>query len=260
MYTWEIFPYLARNLIKPKDDKKPILALISVLLIVTAALAYPLAGMFIFYGSSEDVDFGGTFNLEGRIVTKNGTGISGVLVEIMGTRSSTISDSEGYYEIPDAPNGIKKIKLSVSGYKNETNTILLHPDFGTQVDFQMEEGTGSLEFNNLWFFFTISILMVMFSIFIMYGAYFAVKRKRFAVVLVGSILGIFIMTPSLIFTFMPSVFAIGALGFILSTTAMIMTVTNRKVFLKTQHDFEPEKKGESIPPAEPDTMPFESKQ
>jgi hypothetical protein len=259
MYTWEIFPHLARNLIRSKEDRGPALTLISVFLIVSAALVYPMAGMFIYYGISENVDFEGNSDLEGRIVNKTGDGISGVLVEIMGTRFSTYSDSEGNYEIPNAPNGIKKIRLTVSGYKMETNTLLLHPDFGSQVDFQMEEGSGNLEFNNLWFFFTISILMVLFSIFTIYGSYFASKKKRFAVVLVGSVLGMLTMAPSLLFTFLPSIFIMGILGFILSCSATIMTITNRKFFTKTQHDFDSDESTEPKSPSESDPAVSEPK-
>ena len=259
-YTWEIFPHLAKDLIRPKDDRSSVLSLISVLLIISAALVYPLAGMFIYYGTAENVDFEGTSTLEGRIVNKTGDGISGVLVEIVGTRFSTHSDSSGNYEIRNAPNGIKKIKLTVSGYKEETNILLLHPDFGSQVDFQMEKGSGNLEFNNLWFFFTISVLMIMFSIFTLYGAYFANKKKRFAVVLVGGILGMFVMAPSLLFTFIPSIFILGVLGFILSCSATIMTITNRKLFVKTELGPDSDEKAEPIPPPESESTHPEPRQ
>jgi hypothetical protein len=230
MYTWEIFPHLARNLIKPKEDRKPILSLISVLLIITAALVYPMAGMYIFYGASEDVDFEGTFTMQGQVINNTEDGISGVFVEIEGTQYNTYTDSTGRYTIRNVPNGIRKVRLSADGYKEETNTLLLHPDFGSEIDFQMEKGNGTLEFNNLWFFFTISVLMVLFSIFTLYGAYFASKQKRFAVVLVGGVMGLLIMAPSLLFTFIPAVFTMGIFGSILGTTATIMAITNRKAF------------------------------
>jgi hypothetical protein len=257
MYTWEIFPHLAKKLIRSRDEKSPALSIISVLLIVSAALAYPMAGMFIYYGSAEDLDLEGNFDMEGRIVNSTGDGISGVHVEIVGTGFNAISGPTGHYEIQNVPNGIKKVRLSVPGYKNETNILLLHPDFGTTVDFQMEKGSGELEFNNIWFFFTIAILMIMFSILVIYGSYYANKKKRFAVVLVGGTLGVLVMAPSLLFTFLPSIFIMGVIGFILSCSATIMTITNRRFFMKIQNDSEPQQSTPYQPPEEPGSSPPE---
>jgi hypothetical protein len=234
-YTWELFPHLARDLFRSKENRGPVLKLIGVLLLVTATMMYPMAGVYIYYGISEDIDFGGTFTLEGKIVTENGTGIPGAQIEIVGTNLQAVSDLSGSYEITRAPTGIKKIRITTPGYKEETNVVLLHPEFGAQMDFQLTDGSGTLEFNNLWFFFTLAILAIIFSIFTLYGAIFAFKGRRFAVALVGGILGIFVFSPALLFTFIPMILLFGVFGFILSFSTMVMTVTNRKGFIKTEY-------------------------
>jgi hypothetical protein len=235
-YTWEMFPHMARDLMKPRENRGPVLKLIGVLLIINIAMMYPMSGVYMYYGISEDEDFGGNFTLEGKIVTENGTGIEGAQIEILGTSLSTVSDSSGSYEIRDAPTGIKKIRITTSGYKDETNIVLLHPDLGAQIDFQLTNGSGNLEFNNLWFFFTLALLSILFSIFTLFGAYYAFRGKRFAVTLTGCILAIFVFTPSLLFTFIPLLLIFGIFGFILSFSAMAMTITNRKGFAKMEFE------------------------
>jgi hypothetical protein len=253
IYTWEIYPHIARDILSPKPNKKPVIILIGVLLMLTCAIEIPLAGMFIFYGTSTNVDFGSTYDIEGKIIAGNGTNISGVRVIIEDTGLVSITDSNGNYEMRNVPSGIRTMRLHHVDYKEEKHTILLHEDFAPRVDFQMEEGSGELEFNNLWFLFTIAVLIMMFSMFIIAGSFLAFKARRFAVVLVGGILGMFTTAPTLLFTFIPSIFILGTFGFILSTTAMITTISNRKYFSENVHSEKPEKipgtdEGQAISP------------
>lgn len=190
--------------------------------------------MFVYYASSEDLDFGGTLTIKGEVLTEDGDGLPGTTITIIGTDLSTITDAEGNYLIRNVPNGIWRIKASRAGYKEETHKVLLQRYFSDTVDFHMEQGSGSEESNDLWFFFSLAILMMMFSPFIVAGSFYSFKRKRFSVVLVGSILGIFTMSPSLVLGFMPSIFIMGAMGFILSSSALLMIVLNRRAFIKSR--------------------------
>jgi hypothetical protein len=249
-----MYPHLAKDILSPKPNKKPIILLIGVLLLITASLEFPLAGMFIFYGTAEDLDFGDTMDIEGKIVSENGTNLSGVRVTILNTGLTTISDSQGNYEIRNAPQGIWRIRTSLPGYKQETHKLLLQESFGTDTDedlileynFQIQEGSGEVEHNELWLFFTLAIIMLLFSIFILAGAFLAFKQRRFAVVLVGGILGMFTMTPPLLFAFIPSIFAMGIIGFLLSSFAMFTTITNRKEFAETEKAREIEEKKKQL--------------
>jgi hypothetical protein len=249
-----MYPHLARDILSPKPNKKPIILLIGVLLLITASLEFPLAGMFIFYGTAEDFDFGETMDIEGKIISENGTNMSGVRVTILNTGLTTLSDSQGNYEIRNAPQGIWRIRTSLTGYKQETHKLILQESYGTDSDgdlileynFQMQEGSGEVEHNELWLFFSLAIIMMMFSLFILAGAFLAFKQRRFAVVLVGAILGMFTMTPPLLFAFIPSIFAMGVIGFLLSSSALITTISNRKEFAETKHSEEEEVKEEPM--------------
>ncbi len=238
VYSWEMYPNAARELMRRKEDKKPILILIGVFLLITFILAIPIASLFLYYSTSEGMDFGETIVLSGNIRDEDGTGISGARVSIAGTELSAISDAQGNYEIQSAPTGIWRIRVTLAGYKEEDHKVLVSKGFIDTIDFEMEEGEGKVESNELWFFISLAILILIFSCFVFFGAYYSFKRKRFAVVLVGAILGIFTMTPPMAMTFLPSIFAMGALGFILSLSALFMVIMNRKAFLETHESSE----------------------
>lgn len=231
-----MFPHVARGLIEHKEGKKPVLIIIGVFLIITAALEFPIAGMLGYYASSDGLDFGGTLTLHGKVVADDGSNLSGVTVTIIGTNLSSISDENGNYTIRNAPNGIWRIKASLTGYNDEIHKVLIHSEleFTDTVNFKLKEGRGRKEFNDIWFFLSLCILMIMFSSFIIAGSYYSFKRRRFSVVLVGAILGIFTMSPPLVLWFIPSIFMMSTLGFILSTSALIMTIMNRKAFTESE--------------------------
>lgn len=227
---------MARGLIEQKESKKPVFIIIGVFLLITAALEFPIAGIFAYYASSDGLDFGGTLTLHGKVVADDGTSLSGVTVTIIGTNLSSISDENGNYTIRNAPNGIWRIKASLTGYKEVIHKVLIHSEleFTDTVNFKLREGTGRKEFNDVWFFLSLCILMIMFSSFIIAGSYYSFKRSRFSVVLVGAIMGMFTMSPPLVLWFIPSIFMMSTMGFMLSTSALIMTIMNRKAFTESK--------------------------
>ncbi|UCG68546.1 MAG: carboxypeptidase-like regulatory domain-containing protein [Thermoplasmata archaeon] len=234
LYSWELYPHIHRELVKQKPSKNPILTVIGAFLIITFALEFPIAGLMIYYGSSDGVDFGGTMVLEGEITAEDGTNLSGATISIRGTDLSTTSNEQGNFSINNAPRGIWTIEVSLAGYMEEKHKVLLHQDFIESVDFQLEEGSGSKNSNDIWYFFSLAILAILFSPFVFAGAYYAFRRVRFAVVLVGSILGIITMSLAFAFSFIPSIFIMGAMGFLFSSSALVMTVINRKAFIKSR--------------------------
>jgi hypothetical protein len=235
IYSWELYPHIARDLLRQKESKKPTFVIIGVFLLVTFAMLFPIAGILVYYGASEGIDFGGTLTLEGEVKADDGTRLSGAIISIVGTDLSTISDAQGNYMIPNAPNGIWRIKATMTGYKEEAHKVLIQEGFSDTVDFNLEEGVGKKESNDLWFFLSLAILMTIFCPFILAGSFYSFRRKRFGVVLVGAILGIFTMSPPLVYGFVPSLFIMGVIGFILSSSAFIMIITNRKAFKEPRH-------------------------
>jgi hypothetical protein len=225
---------MARELLRQKESKKPVFVIIGVFLLITFTMEFPIAGMLVYYGTAEGVDFGGTLTLQGEVRADDGTGLSGARISIVGTDLSTISNAQGNYRIRNAPNGIWRIKATMTGYKEEAHKVLISEGFSDTVDFNLEEGSGSKESNDLWFFLSLAILIMIFSPFIIAGSFYSFKRKRFAVVLVGSILGIFTMSPALALSFMPSLLVMGAIGFILSSSALLMIIMNRKAFIESR--------------------------
>ena len=54
-------------------EKKSIFVIIGALLIITATLQFPIAGLLVYYSTSEGVEFGGTFDLHGTIRAADGS-------------------------------------------------------------------------------------------------------------------------------------------------------------------------------------------
>jgi hypothetical protein len=228
-----MFPRLAKELISEGESKRPIFIIIGIFLITTAALEFPIAGMLAYYGLSDDVDFGDTLTLQGKVVSESGANLSDVRISIIGTDLFSVSDEDGTYIIPDAPEGIWRIEASLEGYKDEVHKVLLFRTFSETVDFSMERGSGENHVNDLWYFISLAIVMVIFSAFIIAGSLYSFKGKRFSVVFVGAVLGMFTMAPGLVMWFSPTLFIMSSAGFILSSSALLMTVANRKAFKKT---------------------------
>jgi hypothetical protein len=241
-----MYPHVARELMTPKRKRNQAFALIGIFLLIIFALEFPIAGLLMYYGSAEEVDFGDTLTLTGEVQAEDGSSIVGATIMILGTDLSTTSDSDGEYAIHNAPSGIWHVLVSHSGYKEEEHKVLLERGFSDTLNFELEEGSGKIEENDLWFFFSLAILMLVFSSFVFAGSYYSFKNRRFAVVLVGSVMGIFTMTPPFVFGFTSPVFALGTVGMILSLSALMIAIVNRKSFTPTEHT--DEQRGINVPP------------
>jgi len=211
-------------------EKKSIFVIIGALLIITATIQFPIAGLLAYYSTSEGVEFGGTFDLHGTIRAADGTNLSGVRISIVGTSLFTISDDNGEYILFGAPNGIWRIEAQLAGYRGETRRVIVDELLFSEVNFELKTGSGSEEVNDLWFFISLAILTLMFSVFVIAGAMYSFRGQRFTVVLVGAILGLFTMIPALAFWFLPLVFILAIIGFFTSMCALIMIIWHR-------HDF-----------------------
>ncbi|UCE37949.1 MAG: carboxypeptidase-like regulatory domain-containing protein [Thermoplasmata archaeon] len=246
LYSWELLPWEAREHLRSKKGRNPVFVIIGVFLIIIFALEIPIAGLFFYYGSTDGLDFGGNITLSGNVQGEDGTNLSGATISIIGTNLTTTSDEKGKYTLENAPRGIWSVRVFHVGYKEETRRILIQQGFIDSLDFKLEEGVGNRKQNDLWYFFSLAILMLLFSPFVVAGSYYAFKRRRFAVVLVGAILGILTMTPSFVFEFSLLVFILGSLGFILSISALMMIVMNRRAFLEREYKIISEEEDKSI--------------
>lgn len=235
---------MAKELIRKGESKKPIFIIIGVFLITTAALVLPMAGMMAYYSFSDGVAFGGTFTLQGKVIAEDDTNLSEVRISILGTGLFSISDENGTYIIPNAPEGIWRIKASLGGYKEEVHRVLLLRTFSDTVDFSLERGNGENDVNDLWYFVSLAVVLVMFSPFVIAASMYSFKGKRFSVVFVGAILGMFTMAPGLVMWFSPTIFIMGSVGFILSSSALLMIVANRKAFIKSGDTIPKNEKGQ----------------
>ena len=211
-------------------EKRTIFVIIAALLLITAAIQFPLAGLFVYYSTSDGVEFGGTFDLHGTIKDTDGTNLSGVRISIVGTSLFAISDGNGEYTIFNAPNGIWRVEAQLDGYRGETRRVILQELMFYEVNFELKGGRGSEEVNDLWFFISLAILTLMFSIFVLAGAMYSFRGQRFPVVLVGAILGLFTMSPALVMWFLPLIFILGFIGFFTSICALLLAVWHRRDF------------------------------
>lgn len=223
-------PYRGRHFTGNETKKKSIFTIIGTLLMITATLQFPIAGLLAYSSTIEGVRFGGTFDLEGTITDSDGTNLSGVRISIVGTSLSAVSDEEGHYTIFGAPDGIWRIEAQLDGYRGETRRVLVHELLFNEVNFELENGSGNTETNELWFFITLAILTLLFSIFVIIGAWYSFRGQRFSFVLVGSILGLFTMCAGLAFWFLPVIFILAMIGFFTSTCALLLTVWHREDF------------------------------
>jgi len=77
--------------------------------------------------------------VSGKIIDNNGESINGVIVTVVGTSLSTISDTEGFYSIT-LPSGSQKLSFSYIGYKEKTVKVN-----GPTVNVRMEEEADALQ-------------------------------------------------------------------------------------------------------------------
>ena len=219
----QYYDYPPRRPPKRKKSQKPKIA--GGLLIVVAVLGMLFSLMMIgsgfFLDNIEGIPFsdGGTTDIEGRVINNSGEPIEGVTISIIDTDLSTTTDSSGYYDLADVPNGFQEIRVERNGYKTIIYKTYIHSGEstsenyhfgdveidrdGTEIDFTMDQGTGTNSYGfdrelvesilgGLHGFLTfIGVVTLICSIVALIGGIFALKRENYGIVVAGSVVGIF---------------------------------------------------------------------
>ena len=201
--------------IKPRTNKPLIAAIILMCVfglgITTAVFSEP------FVETSLDVASGlglkGNVQITVKELLTNET-IPNVTISINDKIQST--NENGVLNLKDVKLGIQTIEISKTGYKTKTNEVLIIPIFSNEIDFKLEEGSGSAEKDN---FDTLgcSFIIAIFSIFALIGVVACLKRQNLDVAIAGSIIGIFS-------------FGFFVIGSILSIIAFIIIMKSRDEF------------------------------
>ena len=229
---------------KPSRSSKPGIA--GALLILTTIFGliatFFMVGAGIFMGNAdESFEFWGADNsgdVAGTVEYLNGTPAENVTISVMGEDIVTQTDDGGNYILFNVPTGNQKIQVEKEGY----NTIIYKKFVGTE-DFQWNGNSGSghnSDGNNQDFTITpgdrtldrgsyppwgmisgfllfCAILIFIFSIISLFGAYHSFKRKKFSVAIAGAIVGIFTV-----------------IGIIFSLIALFILIISRNEFSKSE--------------------------
>ncbi|UCH87886.1 MAG: carboxypeptidase-like regulatory domain-containing protein [Thermoplasmata archaeon] len=202
--------------VKKKHSSKPYI--IGAMLFLTAVIGLAAGSMAlvggVFLGTS-DGGFGpwddGAADVTGRVTFLNGTGVEDATVSIVNSDLSTQTDAEGYYILYDTPTGNQELKVEYEGYNTYIRKVFITPhsevewdveseEFKNEnnYDFVISEGDQTIERGeeSPWgeiggILIVCAVLLIVFSVVALIGGIYAVNRKKFNVVLAGSILGIF---------------------------------------------------------------------
>jgi hypothetical protein len=200
---------------KARLSNKP--KMVGTLLIIVGVLGLVTAGMGFFglaiFGEVADWypgEEGDTMTVAGRVTMLNGTAIGGAVIVVVDEGLSAVTDSDGYYAIYNVPVGDQTLSCSKEGYTTINRRVTVSADifrgdepfsdFGRDVDFAMTVGddevtTGkwidgdAFDFKAIWLTCTVIILIA--SLFALFGAFNAFKRANISWVIVGCVAGIF---------------------------------------------------------------------
>jgi hypothetical protein len=159
---------------------------------------------FSFMGMEDKAD------VYGRVTFTNGTPVDGANVSIVGEPLTAETDETGNYLIYNVPTGNHKIKVEFEGY----NTIIYKTFIGPEesrwddssrqgksadnkYDFTLTPGDDTIErgsyppFELIRGIMTIcGVLVLIFSVIVLLGGLYALKRKNFMITILAAILGI----------------------------------------------------------------------
>jgi hypothetical protein len=184
--------------------------IIAVMFLIAVGMFFGGLGEGILF-MDEDI----TGDISGNVAFENGTPVENVSISIIGHDLNTITDQNGNYVLLDVPIGNQKIKVEKEGYltiihrafinsnnldgKNEDPEINFNEENSdNEFDFELTPGTGESTTGSYmpteWiegFLYFCAVVLIIISIFQFVGGYYAIKRKKFGLVLVSAILGIF---------------------------------------------------------------------
>ncbi|MDI6708086.1 MAG: hypothetical protein QME47_03255 [Candidatus Thermoplasmatota archaeon] len=130
-------------------------------------------------------------SLYGRVVDKNGTGIEDVTIELNDLVVKT--NSTGYYKLENVRGGLHKIKIYKPNNKTIIAKIFVLPRNEAE-NFELIPGEGIIEEDHTLELFAVlyscATIELIFSVFALVGGVLAIKRRHFAVCVVGSVVGL----------------------------------------------------------------------
>jgi len=206
--------------IKPKTNKPKIAVIILVCVFALGLITAAYSDMFI--ESSLDVasSFGMTGTVEIHVINQTNKSIENIQVKIEGVNDIK-KTGNGSYFAENIELGFREITITSSEYINLTQEILVIPFFKSSHNIKMKKGAGYDKnyFDNT----SCSIILMIFSVFALFGAVASLKREHFDVAIAGCIISIFS-------------FGFFMIGSILSVIAFV-------IVFKSKEEFENGKKG-----------------
>jgi len=205
--------------IKPTTGKPTIAAVLLIIVFAIGITSSAFPGTFIETPLDVLANGGMTGSVDLLVLDQSNNSLGEVLIIIDGT--STTTDENGLYSAENISPGLKKVEISLTGYKTLTREILVVPFITSSHEIIMEDGNDEkyIPFDTIG----CSIILVIFSVFALLAAVVSMKRQHLDVAVVGSILSIFS-------------FGFLMIGSIISIIALI-------IILKSRDEFENGKKG-----------------
>ncbi len=190
------------------------------------------AGLMELTGEDDNADVTGSISLD------DGSAAQNVTISVIDEHISTQTDANGEFRLKNVPIGNQKLKLEKEGYKTIIHKTFIVPsndstwdnfnpegeEFDNDYEFILERGNETITEGEYppfqvmtTFCYTCAVIAAILSIFSIVGGIYAMKRKKFHIVVAGAILGIFSIG-----------FIIGA---ILAIIALIMIFMSKQEFM-----------------------------
>jgi DNA-directed RNA polymerase subunit RPC12/RpoP len=199
--------------IKTRTNKPTIAAVLLISVFAIGITSVAFSDAFIETPLDVLANVGMTGSVDLLLLDQLNNSLGNVSIIIDGT--STTTDENGSYSAENISLGIKKVEVSLTGYKTLIREILVVPFITSSHEIIIEDGNGEkyIPFDTIG----CSIVLVIFSVFALLAAVMSLKRQHFDVAVVGSILGIFS-------------FGFLMIGSIISIIALIIILRSRDEF------------------------------
>jgi len=234
-YSWEIYPFFYPML--PKRKRKPhpsVFKAASLLLLVSATFA--LISAAVFAEAPVLLGFGGKTSLGGTVFDDLKSPVSRANVTLDNS-ISVRTDINGKFSFPQIACGEHALKVEKSGYDVYSASVFVIKGLSDDIKISVSEGTGGsyhdMKLFSTWqdayaYFYAHSIILAVLWLFMVAGAIFIWKRKRFGVAAAGSALAAFMW-----FLFINGFFALDAIlisGSAFGIAAFALVLIYRKHF------------------------------
>lgn len=207
-YSWEECGEPRKTVLSSLKERtnKPMIA--GTLLIVAFVLGASWGGSFVFADTFLKTSMRQTTissitgSINGVVTDQNNTPLPGVNITIERMNISTITNENGSYSLTKLPLGIHQLNLTKEGYRTQRYETFISPFqtitfdmemvyVGNQSEYPAENHTIDQLWNKIRPSLSFcSMVFIVFAIFALIGAVYAIKRKHYHVAILGSIFGI----------------------------------------------------------------------